>query len=302
MNLSHSSNSDPELNEILLGAYTYLCSLPGKDIRTQLINAFNSWFQVSNEKIDCIKDVIRMLHTSSLLVDDVEDNSDLRRGFPVAHKIYGIPATINTANYIYFLALKKVLELNDPNLVGIFTDELIQLHQGQGMELYWRDNLLCPTEDQYITMVSKKTGGLFRLAVRLIQASSSINLDVINLVDLLGVYFQIRDDLMNVKSTEYSDNKGFFEDITEGKFSYPIIHAINNSKDKDQLLNIMRQKTRDNDVKKYAAQLVEHAGSIDFTINTLNSYESQIRSEISKLPQNHQLVEILDYLCSQVKN
>ncbi|PVV05120.1 hypothetical protein BB560_000362 [Smittium megazygosporum] len=148
-------------NDALLGAFNYLASLPGKDVRTQLIDAFNFWFKVDSEKLDIIKDVIRMLHTSSLLVDDVEDDSNLRRGYPVAHKIYGIPATINTANYVYFLALKK---------------ELIQLHQGQGMELYWRDNLICPSEEEYLIMVSKKTGGLFRLAIRMIIACSSVKL------------------------------------------------------------------------------------------------------------------------------
>jgi geranylgeranyl diphosphate synthase type 3 len=93
----------------------------------------------------------------------VEDDSLLRRGVPgtkkrqnsfiVAHKIYGIPQTINCANYVYFLALEKILKLNDPNLVLIFTESMIELHRGQGMELYWRDNGICPSESEYMDMV-----------------------------------------------------------------------------------------------------------------------------------------------------
>lgn len=105
-----------------------------------------------------------MLHTASLLIDDVEDSSALRRGFPVAHSIFGTAQTINSSNYIYFLALQKVMTLNglntsksknknQNNLVNIFTEELLNLHRGQGMDLYWRETLNCPTEEEYLDMV-----------------------------------------------------------------------------------------------------------------------------------------------------
>ena len=87
-------------------------------------------------------------------IDDVQDDSDLRRGFPVSHHIYGIPQTINTANLVYFLAIQDVLKLGIPGMVEICTEELIHLHQGQGIELYWRDSLTCPTEEEYIHMVN----------------------------------------------------------------------------------------------------------------------------------------------------
>ena len=55
-----------------------------------------------------IGEVVEMLHNASLMIDDIEDDSILRRGIPVAHKIYGVPHTINSANYVYFLGLQKV--------------------------------------------------------------------------------------------------------------------------------------------------------------------------------------------------
>ena len=56
-------------------------------------------------------DVVEMLHTASLLVDDVQDDSEMRRGNPVAHKIYGIATTINSANFVYFKALDRLQSL-----------------------------------------------------------------------------------------------------------------------------------------------------------------------------------------------
>lgn len=94
----------------------------------------------------------------------------------MAHKIYGIPQTINTANYVYFLAYQELFVLRDtepktleldrlvtgkthPSLIPLicqlsFIEELLNLHRGQGLDLLWRDSLTCPTEDEYIHMVN----------------------------------------------------------------------------------------------------------------------------------------------------
>ncbi|KAJ2608534.1 hypothetical protein EV177_004924 [Coemansia sp. RSA 1804] len=268
------------MEEALLAPYEYLSQVPGKEVRTVMIGAFNDWLQLDGEKLGAIAGIIRRLHTASLMIDDVEDSSDLRRGVPVTHKIYGVPMTINTANYVYFVALQDVLRLNNPRLVDIFTEELLNLHRGQGMDLYWRDTLTCPSEQQYMEMISHKTGGLFRLAVKLMQECSDSGKDFTLLVDLIGAYFQIRDDYMNLQSSDYSNNKGFCEDLTEGKFSFVIAHAIAHGHDGAQLMSILRQKTTDDNVKRYAVSLMSKAGSFEYTATVLADLERRIAQEI----------------------
>lgn len=107
-------------------------------------------------------------------IDDIEDSSLLRRGVPVAHSVFGAAQTINTANYVYFCALQELARLRNPLTVEIYTEELLNLHRGQGLDLYWRDSLICPTAEEYVYMVNNKTGGLFRLAIKLMQAESSV--------------------------------------------------------------------------------------------------------------------------------
>ncbi len=68
--------------------------------------------------------------------------------------------------------------MKSPKAIDIYTDELINLHRGQGMDLFWRDTLTCPSEADYLEMVGNKTGGLFRLAVKLMQAESEANMFV----------------------------------------------------------------------------------------------------------------------------
>jgi geranylgeranyl diphosphate synthase type 3 len=99
---------------------------------------------------------INMLHSASLLIDDVQDNSTLRRGVPVAHSIYGVAQTINSANYFYFCAMKELQKLESSEVMTHFA--LLQLHRGQGMDLHWRDSLICPTEVEYLKMISNKMG------------------------------------------------------------------------------------------------------------------------------------------------
>ena len=69
---------------------------------------------------------------------------------------------------------------------------------------------------------------------------------------------------MNLSSNEYTDNKGLCEDLTEGKFSFPIIHSIRSNPQNRQLINILKQKTSDEGVKKYAVKYMESTGSFEY--------------------------------------
>ncbi|CAD6500869.1 BgTH12-06574 [Blumeria graminis f. sp. triticale] len=270
-------------DNILLGPFEYLDAQPGKNIRSQLITAFNQWLDVPEESLKIITKVVGMLHTSSLLIDDVQDSSLLRRGLPVAHSIFGTAQTINSANYVYFLALQELQKLQSPKTITIYTEELLNLHRGQGMDLFWRDTLTCPTEDDYLEMVGNKTGGLFRLAIKLMQAESKNLKDCIPLVNLIGVIFQIRDDYQNLSSNEYSENKGLCEDLTEGKFSFPIIHSIRANPENMQLLSILKQKTENEQVKRYAVAYMEGTDSFAYCRKVLARLMERARELIAEL-------------------
>ncbi|KAL2071483.1 hypothetical protein VTL71DRAFT_12718 [Oculimacula yallundae] len=272
-----------EKESVLMGPYEYLFAHPGKDIRAQLIAAFNEWLEVPPESLEVITKVVGMLHTASLLVDDVEDSSLLRRGLPVAHSIFGTAQTINSANYVYFVALQELQKLKNPQAILIYTEELLNLHRGQGMDLFWRDTLTCPSEDDYLEMVGNKTGGLFRLAVKLMQAESKSQKDCVPLVNLIGIIFQIRDDYQNLSSPEYLQNKGLCEDLTEGKFSFPIIHSIRAKPENMVLLNILKQKTDDEQVKRYAVSYMEGTGSFEYCRKVLGTLTERARVLVGNL-------------------
>ena len=296
---SSKTNNDGQ-DELLLEPYTYILRKKGKDIRPKLLEAFNIWLHVPQEKVKLIGEIIQMLHNASLLIDDIQDNSVLRRGNPCAHKIYGVASTINSANYVYFIGLEKILELNNADAVRIFTESMLELHRGQGMEIYWRDTFMCPTEEEYREMTVRKTGGLFNLAIQLMQLFSNDKecpkYDYVELTSLLGLYFQIRDDYANLCLKEYFTQKSFGEDLTEGKFNFPIVHAIQKFPKDNRLQKILRQRTQDVDVKKYAIKLLEDAGSFEYTRGQMRSLDEKIRTEIEKLNGNDLLRRVMDDL------
>ncbi|KDE05002.1 hypothetical protein, variant [Microbotryum lychnidis-dioicae p1A1 Lamole] len=288
---------------ILVEPYTYLASVPGKEVRSALMDAFNAWIQVPAEDLAVVKKLVGMLHTASLLMDDVEDDSHLRRGMPVAHKIYGIPQTINSANYVYFLAYQELQRIKPRPGVSkveeMVTEELLNLHRGQGMDLFWRENLICPTEPEYIDMVNNKTGGLFRIAIKLMMAASTEDppRDYVPLANLIGIIFQIRDDYVNLQSAQYAHNKGYCEDLSEGKFSFPIVHAIRSDTSNRQLLNILRERPSSPSPKAYAVHyMMDRTKSFAYTRQVLSSLMTQAREEVHRLGGNQFVDTILDQL------
>lgn len=82
---------------------------------------------------------------------------------------------------------------------------------------------------------------------------------------MMGLIFQVCDDYLNLSHQTYSKNKGLCEDLTEGKFSFPIIHSIRSQPSNLQLINILKQRTKDDEVKRYALKYMESTGSFAYT-------------------------------------
>ncbi|KOC63014.1 Geranylgeranyl pyrophosphate synthase [Habropoda laboriosa] len=271
--IPYSRTGDKEEDEILLEPFSYILQVPGKQIRAKLAHAFNYWLKIPQDKLRAVGDIIQLLHTSSLL-------------------------TITAANYVIFIALERVLALNHSEGTQVYVEQLLELHRGQGMEIYWRDNYICPSETAYKQMTIRKTGGLFNLAVRLMQLFSDCKEDYTPLGGILGLYFQIRDDYCNLYLQEYAENKSYCEDLSEGKFSFPIIHAIQSHPEDRQLINILRQRTKDIEVKRYCVNLLEKFGSFAYTRAVLEELDKKARDEVQRLGGNPLLVEVLDELMS----
>ncbi|KAF9998874.1 geranylgeranyl pyrophosphate synthetase [Entomortierella chlamydospora] len=116
------------------------------------------------------------------------------------------------------------------------------------------------------------------------------------MVELIGIHFQIRDDYLNLQSSQYSANKGFCEDLTEGKFSFPIIHSLRADPTSRKLLNILKQKPTEPELKVYAVSLMNATKTFEYCRERLAYYENCALEEVRRLGGNPRLEKIISKL------
>ncbi len=208
--------------------------------------------------------LIELVHGGTLVVDDIEDKSDTRRGDTAIHLKYGEDIAINSGNFMYLAPLRIIEQYSAEvrvQLYEIYQRLLTRLHLGQGLDIYWHRNPeIVPTKEQYYEMTRLKTGSLARMATEMgvalglnvagrersviedweptleaaktteLEQKQSLDKSVClkqsfgELADSLGVAFQIQDDLLNI--TQGIKGKDFGDDLIEGKKSLPLILAV----------------------------------------------------------------------------
>ena len=202
----------------------------GKRWRPLLMMLFYQLYK-SDDDILAFTPLVELPHNGTLIIDDIEDSSDFRRGKPAVHLIYGTDLSINTGNFLYFLphicidssSFKDEIKLA---AYRYYNDSMTHLHIGQGLDILWhRDKDYIPSEDEYMTMCSFKTGALSqlsgRLGVRAGGGSEETALAMGKVCQQMGVGFQILDDVTNLTTGNPGKKRG--DDIVEGKKSLPVI-------------------------------------------------------------------------------
>ncbi|KAE8152335.1 isoprenoid synthase domain-containing protein [Aspergillus avenaceus] len=246
--------------EHLLGPAEYIRSLPSKGVREAFVDALNVWLGLPDRMVTRIKSVAETLHNASLMLDDIEDSSPLRRGRPATHTIFGPDQTINSANYLLVQAMDQVRQLDNMQCMDVFVEEMRNLFIGQSYDLYWTRQGDCPSQEEYLEMISQ--------------------------INLLGQYFQIRDDYKNL-SEDYTAQKGFCEDLDEGKYSFPLVHVLTAQPRNFQLRGILQESRRAGSMSLPLKQCVlEHlaqAGSLEYTHATLGKLMKGIMGEMEML-------------------
>ena len=249
----------------------------GKRWRPALFLLFVEALGGDLEKAKDFVAIPELVHNGSIMVDDIEDMGEMRRGKPCTHKIFGVDIAINAANMLYYLPLapliKNSAKLDDKTrarMYDIYSQEMINLGAGQGMDIWWHKGNSVVTEKQYLQMCSYKTGTLARMAARLAVALANGSAEqeekMGRVAEAFGNAFQIQDDVLSATGKEFADRKGYGDDITEGKRTLIVIHALEHAPDveREEMINILNSHTRDKEKIDRAIKILNKTGSVDY--------------------------------------
>jgi octaprenyl-diphosphate synthase len=209
--------------------------------------------------------LVEFCHNASLIHDDIEDNSDERRGKPAVHLIHGVDAAINSGSFLYFLPLACIdswphADNCRADVYSLWAAYLRKLHLGQAIDIHWHRNFdIVPSVDEYLAMCALKTGCLARFAAELgILAAKTAGCDTSQTGHLgeaaplgeaaekLGIGFQILDDVKNLTTGIPGKKRG--DDIVEGKKSLPILLFLKLMPEKKEMVSRCFTASRENGV------------------------------------------------------
>ncbi|KAJ5968223.1 hypothetical protein N7501_004471 [Penicillium viridicatum] len=221
---------NPERITTLECPYDYLREIYGKYHWTGFVHKLSPTLQNDDPpKYRMVLEIMDAIHLCLMLVDDISDGSDYRKGRPAAHKIYGPSETANRAYYRVTQILNKTTK-DFPNLAPWLMQDLQDILEGQDISLVWRrdgiSSFPIASTDRiaaYRRMASLKTGSLFRLLGHIVLENDSMD----ETLTRVAWHSQLQNDCKNVYSSEYAKLKGSVaEDLHNREMTYPIVLAL----------------------------------------------------------------------------
>jgi octaprenyl-diphosphate synthase len=173
--------------------------------------------------------IIEMLHTATLLHDDVVDASELRRGQPTANKIWGEHASVLVGDYLYSRSFQLMVQVNDMSVLEILAKASNTMAEGEVQQLI---NCHNPdiTEENYMQVIHQKTGTLFAAAAQMGPILTKNNHETLQAMLSFGTYlgaaFQLIDDVLDYNSSAEQIGKNIGDDLAEGKPTLPVLRAL----------------------------------------------------------------------------
>ena len=256
--------------------------------------------------------LVEFPHNGSLVIDDIEDKSEWRRGGKAVHLIYGDDFAINAGNLLYYLptALIDNSSLNESKkllLYKYYSENMRRLHFGQGFDILWHNSSIVPDPDEYEQMCRFKTGALARMAAQvgvIAGGGSTQTADLLgNVCENMGVGFQIMDDVRNL--TEGNPGKGRGDDIVEGKKSLPAIYHLKKNPSDLPVLEKLFKRAKEKGFEKATSEIDEAIDLIESS-GALNDAKKRAKellriSEITIL-ENFKKSEASDLIIYMLQN
>jgi len=246
--------------------------------------------------------LVELIHTASLVHDDVVDDSNRRRNFFSLNALWKNKISVLFGDYLLSKSMLFSIENEDFDLLKIISTTLKDMAEGELLQIE-KTRKLDITEDIYFEIIRQKTATLIASCCGIGAASVGTNEETVQQMrsfgELIGIAFQIKDDLFDYTDDKIGKPTGI--DIKEQKMTLPLIYALNNAtaKEKKWLINSVKKHNKDKKRVKEVIAFVKTKGGIEYTTSKMHEYKNKALKILDNYPTSSykdSLLQMIDYV------
>lgn len=279
----------------------------GKQMRPMFIFLSAKVCGTVNDATYHAANLVELLHTASLIHDDVVDDSMQRRGFFSLNALWGNKIAVLIGDYLLSKGLLLSIEHGTINLLEIVSNAVREMSEGELLQIE-KARRLDIEESIYFDIIRKKTASLIASACACGAASTTHDKEVIDLMhqfgEKIGIAFQIRDDLFDFGDGDPGKPQG--NDIQEKKMTLPLIHALNqvSREERDYIVNIIKRENTNPKKIREVTQFVLNSDGIDYARDVMYQYRREAFELLHQMPYSEareSLEDLVNYVTERKK-
>ena len=298
--LKESISSDIEL---ATEVSSYIVQSGGKRIRPTITILIARALNYQGNELTNLAAAIELLHTASLIHDDVVDQSELRRGKISIHKKWNNAHGVLVGDFVYSKAFQLMASLKNKQIIQTLADSTNRISEGEVMQLNFLESKSIKEED-YFEIIGRKTAELFKAcahtAALIAEAEENLVKTSCEFAYALGIVFQLTDDLLDYYGDELRTGKKIGKDFLEGKITLPLIKAYDLANTDDLRLLKRAFETRDEGKLYEVINIISRSGAVKEVEKVTNEYSEKCLNLLDKF-QNSIYKESLRAVVTNLK-
>jgi octaprenyl-diphosphate synthase len=284
--------------EVVTDIATYLIAGGGKRIRPLLLLLSAKALGCTSESRIRLGAVVEMLHTATLVHDDIIDEADTRRGRPSSNTTWGNAKCVLAGDWLYMQSFRTALEERNFRVLDLLISLTQQMVEGELLQMEKLGHLI--NEEEYFDLIYRKTACLFKVSMQLGAAISDEDPQISDesLPDFdqqmgeygrnLGLAFQIVDDILDLTATEDVLGKPAASDLREGKATLAVIHALERGTgaDREAIRTVLADRSFQRVSHPQILEILQRHASLEYAMDTACAYAEAARLSIADLPDS----------------
>ena len=286
----------------------YILKQKGKKVRPLLVLLSSNVAGGINDRSYRGAILVELLHTATLVHDDVVDNAEKRRGFPSINAVWKNKVAVLMGDYLLSRGLTIAVEGTDFDFLGTITNTVKRMSEGELLQIS-KTKKLDIDEETYFRIISDKTASLLSTCCEIGACSASkdekVQIAMRNYGEYLGIAFQIQDDILDYIGKTKVLGKPLGADIKEKKMTLPLIHSLNQAdkKEKSKILKLVKNSSKKDNLKEIL-EFVNNYNGIDYSLKAAEEYSQKAKDELNIFEDSESktsLIDLVDFVTKRDK-